>query len=116
MKTILRVIIGLLFVYHGISKLLAFEQTGAFFNQLGLNQTVLVAVLLIEIIGGLAFAFGVLVPYVSILLIAVLVGALFTAKKQAGIASMELEIVYIVNLLYFLTTSNFSKVIQWKAS
>ncbi|EUJ29273.1 DoxX [Listeria grayi] len=115
MKIILRAIIGLLFVYHGVTKLIDFDQTGAFFNQLGLNQAILVLVVAIEIIGGLALALGLLVPYVSILLIIVLAGAIFTVKRQSGLASMELEFVYIVNLLYLLATSSFSKVLQWKA-
>lgn len=69
--TILRVVLGVIFVAHGLPKLTGgMEGTAAYFSSLGIPAPLVVAwlVALLETLGGLALLLGFLVTPVSLLL------------------------------------------------
>ncbi|WP_163651743.1 DoxX family protein [Listeria sp. PSOL-1] len=116
MKNIFQAVIGLMIIQHGISKLVSFSQTEAFFSSLDLPVIVLIGTITIELAGGLALVLGLFVPYASLLIIATLAGALIKVHLSEGYAGMELVLLYIVCLAYFVVTNRFNKVWSWKKS
>lgn len=110
MKNIFQAIIGLMIIQHGISKLISFPQTEAFFSSLDLPVFILVGTIAIELLGGIALVIGVFVPYASLLIIVALVGALVKVHFSEGYSGMELVLLYIVCLAYFALTNKFNQV------
>lgn len=104
---IMRVILGFLFLAHGIAKLqMGVGNVAGWFQSIGIPGFMAYGVTAIELIGGAMLIVGLFTRYVSILLIAVLVGAVLTAKLSAGLlgngqsAGYELDLAFIVIALY----------------
>lgn len=104
---LMRVVLGILFLAHGISKLqMGLGNVAGWFGSIGLPEFLAYVVAAIELIGGVLLILGLFTRYVSVVLIIVLVGAVFTAKLSAGLlgngqaAGYELDIAYIVIALY----------------
>ena len=74
---VLRVSVGVLFLAHGLLKVLVFTPTGtvAFFASLGLPAILAYATIAAEVLGGIALVLGVGTRWVSLALIPVLLGA-----------------------------------------
>jgi len=74
---VLRVSVGVLFLAHGLLKVLVFTPTGtvAFFASLGLPAILAYATIAAEVLGGIALVLGVGTRWVSLTLIPVLLGA-----------------------------------------
>jgi uncharacterized membrane protein YphA (DoxX/SURF4 family) len=77
---LLRVAVGTVFLVHGIAKLTNMEGTIAFFSSLGLGTTMAWVVALIETVGGAMLILGLWTLIPSLLLVAVMIGAMTTAK------------------------------------
>jgi putative oxidoreductase len=88
---IMRLVLAVVFISHGWSKLDGMEGTIAFFASLGLPAILAWAVALIEVLGGIAMLLGLYTKYAGFLLSAVMVGAIFTVKLPKGIMTAELE-------------------------
>ncbi|NGM83197.1 DoxX family protein [Paenibacillus sp. 7124] len=104
---LMRVVLGILFLAHGISKLqMGLGNVAGWFGSIGLPEFLAYVVAAIELIGGILLILGLFTRYVSVVLIIVLVGAVFTAKLSAGLlgngqaAGYELDIAYILIALY----------------
>lgn len=84
--TILRLTNGILFVLHAGLKLFIFTPAGTvgFFQSLGLPGPLAYLVIAAELLGGIALIAGFKTRLVSLALIPVLLGALFTAHLSAG--------------------------------
>jgi putative oxidoreductase len=105
---ILRVVVGGLFFAHGAQKLFGWfggygrEGTGGFFAQLGYpNGTAMATVAgLTEAGAGLMLAAGFLVPLAAAGIIGVMINAILTAKRNAGlIGGWEIDLVYLTAAL-----------------
>ena len=83
---LLRVTTGLLFLVHGLTKLLVFTPAGTagFFESLGLPGWLGIATLVVEILGGAALILGIGTRIVSAALVPVLLGAAVTAHWGNG--------------------------------
>jgi putative oxidoreductase len=83
---VLRVATGVLFLAHGLLKLLVFTPAGTagFFASLGLPEPLAYATILAELAGGIALIIGFQTRIVSLALIPVLLGAAFTAHSGNG--------------------------------
>src|SRR5215831_15810055 len=89
---ILRVAVGLTLAAHGAQKLFGMfggygiAGTGGFFASLGFRPGKVMAVMagLGEAIGGLAFALGLLTPFASALIIAVMTVAIWSVHMEKG--------------------------------
>lgn len=93
---IIRIILGIMFAWHGYQKLTGLEETIGFFSTLGLPALVAYLVVIIELLGGILLILGFFVPIVSLLLAAVMVGAIsFTGPKGSILFGHEYEIVLL---------------------
>lgn len=82
---VMRLVLGIIFVAHGWSKLQNMEGTIGFFQSIGLSSFVAYAVALIEFLGGLSMILGVGTAVFGVLLAAVMVGAIVTVKSKGGL-------------------------------
>ncbi len=74
---ILRVSLGVLFIAHGLAKLLIFTLPGtvAFFEAVGFAGVLVYPVVLIELLGGSLLVLGVYTRWASLSLVPVMIGA-----------------------------------------
>ena len=89
----LRLIVGYGFMQHGFAKLSKGPEAFAtILHAIGMPAPHLMAwlTILIEIFGGLAVLLGALVPLVSLPMIALLLGAIFTVHLPYGFSSIKL--------------------------
>jgi putative oxidoreductase len=84
--TILRVAMGGLFLAHGGLKLFIFTPAGtaAFFASLGLPAPLAYLVIAAELVGGAALILGAYTRWVSLALIPILLGSIYTPHGAAG--------------------------------
>lgn len=83
---VLRVVTGLLFLAHGLTKLFIFTPAGTmgFFQSLGLPGWLGIVTMLLELAGGVALILGVKTREVSVVMGFVLLGAAITAHVPNG--------------------------------
>lgn len=88
---ILRLSLGIMFVAHGLLKVLVFTMPGtvAFFESLGLPGFMAYLVMLAEIGGGAALILGFMVRWVSLGLIPVLLGAAWVHVPNGWLFSAD---------------------------
>lgn len=75
----MRLSLAIVFIGHGVQKLMGLEMVVGFFGQLGLPAWLAGAVAIIETLGGLAMLLGVYTKWAGYALAVVMVGAVFTA-------------------------------------
>jgi uncharacterized membrane protein YphA (DoxX/SURF4 family) len=56
----LRIVGGIVFIMHGLSKFNNFHETQGFFGSVGLPPDLVLPIILLEIIGGIALILGIL--------------------------------------------------------
>lgn len=112
---VVRILLGGLMFLHGLQKFTnGIGGTVQFFDSLGIPGFMAYVVALIELVGGLALVFGVLVPYVSALFVVVLAVAIVTVKFSSGfLGGYEPEFVLLVLSVVTLMTGSFKKVFQF---
>lgn len=83
---VLRVTLGILFAAHAGLKIFVFTPAGTaqFFGSLGLPPMLAYLVILAEAAGALALILGLYTRWVSLALIPILLGAIFTVHGPAG--------------------------------
>lgn len=89
---IVRLIVGLAFAAHGAQKLFGWfggygpKGTGGWFESIGVKPRVFAAVAIgiVEFVGGILFAAGLLTPVVAILLAFTMVGAIVKVHAKNG--------------------------------
>lgn len=84
---ILRVVLGLIFIYHGYGKV--FEPSGAmgFFSSIGLPGFLAPIVGVVEVGGGLMLIFGLFARPAAAALLVVIAGALIKVQIPHGLAA-----------------------------
>jgi uncharacterized membrane protein YphA (DoxX/SURF4 family) len=103
----MRVVLGILFIAHGIDKF----QTGlgnvaGWFDSVGVPGALAYVIGPLELIGGMLLIVGLFTRYVSALFIIMLLGAILTLKLSAGLlgsgetAGYELDVAYMLVALY----------------
>jgi len=106
--TLLRVVVGGVFVAHGVQKLfMGFQNVAGFLNQLGIPYPTVCAILLTvaEFFGGMAMVFGVLTRYVAVILAFDMAVAIITFHIHNGFFmpdGMEYPIVLLAANLSFV--------------
>lgn len=109
---VLRVILGLTFFIHGLSKFQGgIGNTVGFFESLGILGFLAYVVAIIELIGGIMLILGIGTRIVSGLFVVIMLGAIFTVKLSAGflgdgqMAGYELELALLA-MAIFLAIAN----------
>jgi len=109
---VLRVILGLTFFIHGVSKFQGgIGNTVGFFESLGILGFSAYVVAIIELIGGIMLILGIGTRIVSGLFVVIMLGAIFTVKLSAGflgdgqMAGYELELALLA-MAIFLAIAN----------
>lgn len=84
--TLLRIALGIMYLAHGLLKLLVFtpEGTAGFFSSLGLPGFFGPVTMVIEIAGGTALILGIYARYVAFALIPVLLGTIVMVHGANG--------------------------------
>ncbi len=102
---VLRVVVGTLFAAHGAQKLFGWfgghglQGTGGFFESLGYRPGRLMALVagLSEFGGGALLVLGFATPLAAAAIVGVMINAIFTAKRNAGLfGGYELDVLYAV--------------------
>ncbi|WP_442955818.1 DoxX family protein [Paenibacillus sp. y28] len=104
---IVRLVVGLLFVGHGAQKLFGWfggygpKGTGGFFESIGIKPGVAMAVIagLLELVGGLLFAAGLLTTVGAIAIIATMLVAIIKVHGKNGLWSTANGIEYHLVLI-----------------
>lgn len=83
---VLRVSMGVLFLAHAGLKIFVFTPhgTAGFFESLGLPGALAYAVIAGELVGGIALMLGLWTRYVSLALLPILLGSIYTPHWSAG--------------------------------
>lgn len=90
---IIRLVVGLLFVGHGAQKLFGWfggygpKGTGGWMDSIGIKPGVAMAIAagLMELIGGLLFAAGLLTPLAAVLIVLTMLGAIMKVHAKNGL-------------------------------
>lgn len=93
---ITRLVLGAIFLIHGITKFQGMEDTQSYFISLGLPGAAATIVGLVEFFGGVFLIVGLFTRIVSLLFVVILFAAIFTAKAESGfIGGYELDVALI---------------------
>ncbi len=87
---ILRVVLGITFLIHGIAKFqMGLGNVSGWFESIGILGFLGSVVAFIELLGGIALILGIGTRLVSALIAILMVGAIFTAKLSLGFIGAE---------------------------
>lgn len=108
-STIMRVVLGILFLAHGIAKLqMGLGNVDAWFSSMGISGFLAYLVAALELVGGVLLIVGLFTRYVSALFTVMLIGAIITMKFSMGLlgtdgmAGYELDIAFILVSIYLV--------------
>ena len=97
---LLRLVLGVVFIYHGWAKITNIEATLGFFSSIGLGNVGLVYLAAYgEFIGGVLMILGLWVSYAAVLLSIISLTALLTVHISKGFGIMGGGYEYILTLL-----------------
>jgi putative oxidoreductase len=106
---IMRVVIGIIFMMHGIDKLqMGLSNVEVWFSSIGIPGFVAYFVAMLELVGGIMLIVGLFTRYVSGLFVIMLMGAIVTTKLSVGLlgdgqmAGYELDLGFMLVLLYLV--------------
>ena len=101
----LRIAVGVIFIYSGYNKLTGIEGTEQFFDKSGIPLPGVMAwvVALVEFFGGIMVLFGAYIQIPALLLMIIMLVAILVVKMEAGFASYRLDLMLLlVNLAFIL--------------
>lgn len=107
--TLLRVVLGIIFLAHGISKLqMGLGNVEAWFSSMGVPGFMAYVAAFVELAGGILLIVGLFTRVVSALFIVLMLGAIVTVKLSSGLlghdqaAGYELELSLVLVSIYLL--------------
>lgn len=97
---LVRVVLGLIFIFHGWDKIQNIEGIIGFFGSLGLAPFFAYLVSWVEFLGGLAVLLGIFTRWVPYLLAIIMVFAIFLVKIKSGfLGGYEFDLLLLVSAL-----------------
>ncbi|GHI00549.1 DoxX family protein [Neobacillus kokaensis] len=103
----LRVILGITFLIHGLSKFQGgIENTAGWFDSIGIPGFMAYVVAGIELVGGMALIIGLGTRIVSALFVLIMIGAIIKVKLAVGflgngqMAGYELDLAFLAMALF----------------
>lgn len=112
---LLRIVVGGVFINHGLMKLTNMQGTIGFFDSLGFGPFLAYAVALIETIGGLFMILGLWTPVVAILFAVIMLVAIFKTK-MGNFSKAELDLVMLLTSAAVFFAGNGKYAIKGKAN
>ncbi len=110
----IRVLTGIIFIAHGIPKLVDIPGTQHFFSYALGAPDMAVIIALLEVIGGLALLFGVLTRIAAMLFIIEMIGAILTVKLSKGFVSgYDFDLLLMAASISLLLTGPGKPSIEW---
>ncbi|WP_438348123.1 DoxX family protein [Paenibacillus sp. FA6] len=104
-STLMRVVLGILFLAHGISKLqMGLGNVQGWFDSMGVPGFLAYLVAALELIGGILLIIGLFTRSVSVLFTVMLLGAIVTMKLSAGLLGTDQMAGYELDLAFMLVT------------
>lgn len=107
--TLMRVVLGILLLAHGISKFqMGLGNVAAWFASAGTPGFLAYIAGWLELIGGILLILGLFTRYVSVLFTVMLLGAIATMKLPLGLlgngqmTGYELDLAYLMLTVYFI--------------
>lgn len=107
----IRLALALVFIAHGWQKFVNLEQTGNFFDSLGLPMLMVYVVALVELLGGLAMLLGIWTKIAGWLLAINMLFAIILVKLSKGfLGGYEFELTLLLSALgvSFMNPGKFS--------
>lgn len=108
-STLMRVVLGILFLAHGISKFqMGLANVEGWFSSMGVPGFLAYLVAILELVGGILLIVGLFTRYVSALFVLMLIGAIVTMKLSAGLlgnsqmAGYELDLAFMMVAIYLV--------------
>ncbi|WP_338043603.1 DoxX family protein [Paenibacillus hamazuiensis] len=113
--TVVRILVGIIFLYHGVAKFqMGLDNVAHFFNSMGLPSVLAYVVAVCELVGGIALIVGLGTRYVAIVFVLIMLGAIVKVKLQNGLMGdgknpgFELELALALTSLY-LAAENYKQ-------
>jgi putative oxidoreductase len=105
---IIRLVLGITFLIHGLTKFQGgIENTAGFFSSIGLPGFLAYLVGGIELIGGILLMLGLGIRIIAGTFAAIMVGAIFTVKLKSGfVGGYEFDLALLAMSLHLLLSSN----------
>ncbi|MEX2436724.1 MAG: DoxX family protein [Candidatus Paceibacterota bacterium] len=101
----LRIILGLVLIFHGYPKIKNLKKNAKDFNKMGFKPGMfwgsLVAIL--EVVGGVALIAGFLTQTLAIIFIVQFIVIMLTIKRNAGFKGIEIDLLIVGGLLVLVT-------------
>ncbi|MEX0690176.1 MAG: DoxX family protein [Candidatus Paceibacterota bacterium] len=101
----LRIILGLVLIFHGYPKIKNLKKNAKDFNKMGFKPGMfwgsLVAIL--EVVGGVALIAGFLTQTLAIIFIVQFIVIMLTIKRNAGFKGVEMDLLIVGGLLVLVT-------------
>lgn len=108
-QTLLRVVLGVIFMAHGISKFqMGLVNVEGWFSSIGVPGFMAYVAAIIELVGGAMLILGLFTRVVSALFVVLMLGAIVTVKLSAGLlgnnetAGYELDLALMMISVYLL--------------
>lgn len=96
---LLRVALGIVFIFHGFSKIQNMDMTIGFFSSLGIPVFLTYAVAWIELLAGIALVLGVYTCVAGVLVAIIMLFAVILVKSKSGFMSAELDMMAFVSAI-----------------
>ncbi|MCA9353797.1 DoxX family protein [Candidatus Nomurabacteria bacterium] len=100
---ILRFGLAAVFLFHGVGKAMNMGDTIAFFQSVNLPAFLAWIVMIVEVLAGLAFTFGVFVRYAAYGVVAIMLGSIFFVKMKLGFMAMEVDVLALTSAVALAT-------------
>ena len=100
----LRLIIAIVFFYHGLTKLMGMAGTIGFFGSLGFAPFFAYLVAIVEVVGAVAILLGLWTRFFSGALAIVMIVAFFAVKLSKGFFNGELDLALLAILISLMMT------------
>lgn len=111
---IVRLVVGITFLVHGLAKFQTIEGIAGWFQSIGLPSFMAYAVTAIEIIGGIGLIIGLGTRVISVIIAALMVGATVKVKLAAGflgngqMAGWELDLALMAMAIHLAIAGSYA--------
>lgn len=97
--TVLRIVLGIIFIKHGWPKLKSLKETAKNFSEMGFKPGMFwgTVVALLEFVGGLFLIGGLLTQLVALLAVLQFLVILFFVKRKAGFSGYEFDLLILAS-------------------